>query len=177
MSSDALPRPSADEHAPYYARYVDLVPGGDLLDTMRHQLDDAWQFFSTLPETKGNHAYAPGKWTIREVLGHVIDTERIFAYRALRIARGDQTPLPGFDENLYAPESLASGRKLVDLAEELGLVRRSNLALLKTFTPEVGARMGTASGHPVSARAVAWIMTGHVLHHMMIVRERYLTGE
>jgi len=174
VTTNAFPRPSAEEYAPYYGKYVELVPGGDLLETMGHQLDDVWQFFATLPEAKGDHAYAPGKWTIRELLGHVIDTERIFAYRALRIARGDQTPLAGFDENSYAPESLASKRKLVDLAEELALVRRSNLALLKTLTPEVAARMGTASGHPVSVRAIAWIMTGHLLHHTLIVRERYL---
>lgn len=174
MSSSAFPRPSTDEYASYYQKYVDQVPGGDLLETMGHQLDDAWHYFATLSEAKGDHAYAPGKWTIRELLAHVIDAERIFGYRALRIARGDQTPLPGFDENAYAPESLASGRKLVDLAEELALVRRSNLALLRTLTPEVAARSGTASGQPVSVRAIAWIMTGHLRHHMQVVRERYL---
>jgi hypothetical protein len=108
------------------------------------------------------------------VLGHLIDAEHIFGYRVLRIARGDQTPLPGFDENAYVPESLASGRTLVELAEEFALVRRSHHALLRTRTPEMAARQGTASDAPVTVRAIAWIMAGHAAHHMGIVRERYL---
>jgi hypothetical protein len=174
VSSDAYPRPGPNEHSPYYAKYVVLVPDGDLLDTMTRQLDESWAFFSEIGEGRGDHAYAPGKWTIREVLGHLIDAERIFGYRVLRIARGDQTPLPGFDENAYVPESLASGRTLVELAEEFAPVRRSHLALLRTLTPEMAARLGTASDAPVTVRAIAWIMAGHAAHHMGIVRERYL---
>jgi len=177
VSSTAFPRPAADEHAPYYGKYVALVPDDDLLETMAQQLKDSWNLLTGISEAQGDHAYAEGKWTIREVVAHVIDTERIFAYRALRIARGDVTPLPGFDENLYAPESLAAGRTLTDLAEEFALVRRSNLAFLKSLTPEVAARRGVASNTPVSVRAIAWIMAGHLVHHLGILRKRYLGSE
>lgn len=173
-ATTSLPRPGAGEHAEYYGRYIAKVPDGDLLLTLHRQLDEVVTFFGSIGEARGDHAYAPGKWTIKEVLAHVIDAERIFAYRALRIARGDQTPLAGFDENTFAPESLASSRTLADLAEEFVLVRRSNLAMLRSFTPEVGARRGTASGHAVSVRAIAWILAGHLAHHVQILRERYL---
>lgn len=174
MSSTVFPRPGADEHAPYYGKYVALVPDGDLMEIMADQRKESWHLITGISESRGGHAYAPGKWTIREVVAHVIDTERIFAYRALRIARGDQTPLPGFDENRYAPESLANERTLTDLAEEFALVRRSNLALLKSLNAAAAARRGTASDNPVTVRAIAWIMAGHVAHHMGILRERYL---
>lgn len=174
MSSTAFPRPGADEHAPYYGKYVALVPEGDLLEILADQCKESWALITGISESKGDHAYAEGKWTIREVVAHIIDTERIFAYRALRIARGDTTPLPGFDENRYAPESLAAGRTLTDLAEEFALVRRSNLALLKSLTPAVAARQGVASNTPVSVRAIAWIMAGHLVHHLGILRGRYL---
>lgn len=174
MTVTAFPRPASDEYGAWYAGYVAMVPDGDLLETMLHQVDDLAAFVSSAGEARGDHAYAEGKWTIKEVLAHLVDAERIFAYRALRIARGDQTPLPGFDEKSYAPESLASTRTLAGLSDEFALLRRSNLAMFRTFTPAVAARLGTASNNPVSARAIAWIMAGHAAHHLTILRERYL---
>jgi uncharacterized damage-inducible protein DinB len=169
-----IPRPDASEHLPYYGKYVDRVPDGDLLQTMRTQLDETLALVRGLPEERGGHRYAPGKWSIREVLSHVIDAERIFAYRALRIGRGDATPLASFDENAYAAASNADARTLADLAEELAHVRLGNLALFRSLDDEALARRGTASGGEVSVRALAWIIAGHERHHVALLRERYL---
>ncbi|HEX6040366.1 DinB family protein [Longimicrobium sp.] len=169
-----IPRPDASEHLPYYAKYIDRVPDGDLLQTLRTQLDDTLSLVRGLDESRGGHRYAPGKWTIREVLAHVIDAERIFAYRALRIARGDATPLSSFDENAYAENAGAESRTLADLADELQHVRLGNLAMFRALSDDAFARTGTASGGPVSARALAWIIAGHELHHVALLRERYL---
>ena len=172
-----IPRPDASEHLPYYAKYVDLVPDGDLVQTLRAQLDETLALVRGLPEEQGGHRYAPGKWSIREVLGHVIDAERIFAYRALRIARGDQTPMEGFDENAYAAASGADARTLADLADELEHVRLGNIVFFRSLSDDVLARRGTANGAEVSVRALAWILAGHELHHRALLRERYLAGE
>jgi uncharacterized damage-inducible protein DinB len=172
-----IPRPDASEYLSYYGKYVALVPDGDLVQTLRTQLDETLALVRGLPEAQGGHRYAPGKWSIREVLGHLIDAERIFAYRALRIARGDTTPLPGFDENMYAETSDADARTLADLADELEHVRLANLALFRSLSDEALARRGTASDAPISARALAWILAGHELHHRALLRERYLAGE
>ena len=169
-----IPRPDASEHLPYYGKYVDRVPDGDLLQTLRTQLDETLALVRGLPEERGGHRYAPGKWSIREVLSHVIDAERIFAYRALRIGRGDATPLASFDENAYAAASNADARTLADLAEELAHVRLGNLALFRSLDDEALARRGTASGGEVSVRALAWIIAGHERHHVSLLRERYL---
>lgn len=169
-----IPRPDASEHLPYYGKYVDRVPDGDLLQTLRAQLDETLALVRGLPEERGGHRYAPGKWSIREVLSHVIDAERIFAYRALRIGRGDATPLASFDENAYAAASNADARTLADLAEELAHVRLGNLALFRSLDDEALARRGTASGGDVSVRALAWIIAGHERHHVALLRERYL---
>lgn len=171
-----IPRPDASEFLAYYAKYTDRVPDGDLLQTLRAQLDDTLALVRGLDESQGGHRYAPGKWTIREVLAHIIDAERIFAYRALRIARGDATPLPGFDENAYAENAGAESRTLADLADEFEHVRLGNLAMLRALDDEALARAGTASGGPVSVRALAWIIAGHELHHVALLRERYLAG-
>ena len=171
-----IPRPDASEHLPYYAKYVDRVPDGDLLQTLREQLDETRALVGGLDEAQGGHRYEPGKWSIREVLNHVIDAERIFAYRALRISRGDQTPLESFDENAYATAANADARTLADLADELQHVRLANLALLRSLSDEALARRGTASGGPVSVRALAWIIAGHERHHVALLRERYLPG-
>lgn len=169
-----IPRPDASEFLPYYGKYIDRVPDGDLLRTLRAQLDETLALVRGLPEERGGHRYAPGKWSIREVLGHVTDAERIFAYRALRIGRGDATPLASFDENAYAESSGADARTLVDLADEFEHVRLGNLALFRSLGDEALARRGTASGGEVSARALAWIIAGHERHHVDLLRERYL---
>jgi uncharacterized damage-inducible protein DinB len=172
-----IPRPDASEHMPYYGKYVDLVPDGDLIQMLRAHLDETLALVRGLPEERGGHRYADGKWSIREVLGHVIDTERIFAYRALRIARGDATPMEGFDENAYAAASEADSRTLADLAEELEHVRLGNIAFLRGLSHDALARTGTANGAAVTVRALAWILAGHELHHRGLLHERYLSGE
>lgn len=171
-----IPRPDASEHLPYFGKYVELVPDGDLIQMLRTHLDETLALVRGVPEERGGHRYAEGKWSIREVLGHVIDTERVFAYRALRIARGDATPLEGFDENAYAAASEADSRTLADLAEELEHVRLGSIAFLRGLSHEALARRGTASGAEVTVRALAWILAGHELHHRGLLQERYLSG-
>lgn len=172
-----IPRPHASEHLEYYSKYVDRVPDGDLLQMLHAQLDETLALVRGLPEEQGGHRYAPGKWSIREVLGHVIDTERVFAYRALRIARGDATPMEGFDENAYADTSDADARTLADLADELEHLRLGNIVFFRGLRDEALTRRGTANGAEVTVRALAWILAGHELHHRGLLRERYLDGE
>lgn len=171
-----IPRPDASEYLAYYGKYIEKVPDGDLLQTLREQLDETLALVRGLPEEQGGHAYAPGKWSIRGVIQHVIDAERIFAYRALRISRGDRTPLASFDENAYAHIANADARTLADLADELEHVRLGNLALFRGLSDEALARRGTASDAEVSVRALAWIIAGHERHHVGLLRERYLPG-
>lgn len=167
-------RPRPGEYAPYYARYIERVPPGDIVIVLRDQLEDTRELLRRVPGSRGDHAYAPGKWTIKEVVGHVADAERVFAYRALRIARGDATPLPGFDENAYVPAGHFGDRPLGQLVEEFAAVRTATLALLNGLPAEAWARTGTASDTTVSVRALAAIIAGHELHHRAILEERYL---
>lgn len=167
-------RPEASEYAPFFAAYVALVPDGDLLARLESQLEETTGTLAELPESQGDFAYAPGKWTLKEVVGHLTDAERVFAYRALRFARGDPSPLASFDENLWTPNSGARGRSLADLLEELRAVRAATVALFRHLPPEAVERRGTASGKEVSVRALAWIIAGHERHHLRILRERYL---
>lgn len=169
----ALPRPDAAEHAAFYARYIALVPDGDIVARLRAQGDELANALASVSEVRGGFRYAEGKWTIREVVGHLIDAERIFSYRALRIARGDATPLAGFDENAYVPESGADARPLADLVAELRAVRESTGRLFASLPAAAWTRTGTASGQPVSVRALAWITAGHAAHHLGLLRERY----
>jgi hypothetical protein len=174
MTTATATRPDATEHAPYYGKYIVLVPEEDALQAMERQIADAVGLLSSIPESKGDHRYGPDKWTIKEVLGHLIDCERVFAYRAMRFARHDQTELPGFDENAYVPAGGFGRRTLADLAGEWELLRRANLAMFRGFEPEAWRRRGNANGHPISVRALAFIIAGHGRHHMAILRERYL---
>jgi len=174
MSAPRYDRPDADEYLEYYGRYIARVPDGDLLGTLEQQNEDTMALLAAVPEAKGDFAYAPGKWTLKEVIGHVADGERVFSYRALRIARGDQTPLPGFDEKAWVPNAGCAGRTVADLLGELRAVRAGTLALFRHRPPEAATRRGTASNGPVSVRALAWIIAGHERHHLAIIRERYL---
>lgn len=169
-----IPRPDPSEYAPYYRRYVDAVPDGDLLDTLGTSVDETRALLDEVGEAGAGRRYAEGKWSVREVVGHVADTERVMAYRALRIARGDATPLAPFDENAYAAASGADRRTLADLAAELAHVRAATLDLLRPLDAEALGRSGVASGSPVTVRALAWIIAGHEAHHRRILRERYL---
>jgi len=169
-------RPQADEFFAYYSTYIDLVPPGDVLQSMESQLADTLGLVRGLPESRGDHRYAPGKWTIKEVLGHLSDSERVFAYRLLRIARADSTPLSGFEQDDWIRDGNFGARTLADLAQELEYVRRGNLVLMAGFDDEAMMRRGTANNHVISARALAYIIAGHERHHVKILRARYLGG-
>ncbi len=166
-------RPDPSEYAAFYGRYVALVPAGDLLDLFDAQADDLAVCAVGVREARAAHRYAEGKWTVREVFGHVADTERVFADRILRIGRGDATPLPGFDENAYAAHAGFEARPMASVADEFAAVRASTIALLRGLPTEAWTRIGTASGHGVSVRALACIAYGHAAHHRAILAERY----
>ena len=170
----AIARPQSTEYAPYYAGYIAQVPEGDLIDELRKHFADTLALLRDIPEDRASHRYAPGKWSIKEVVGHMADVERIMTYRALRIARGDATPLPGFDENAYVPAANFEARTLTSLAHELEQVRRATVAFLETLDTDAAARRGSANNLEISARAIAYIIAGHERHHVRILRERYL---
>jgi hypothetical protein len=166
--------PGPDEYGPAYAGYVARVPqGADLLQLLAGQLDATTARLGSVPEVRGVFRYAPGKWSVKEVVLHLADTERIMAYRALRIARGDTTPLAGFDENAYAPESGADAQPLAALVSGWADVRRATLSLFRQLPSEAWVRRGVASGMPVSVRALGWIIAGHERHHLEVLGDRY----
>lgn len=167
-------RPAEDEYAPYYSKYIALVPPSDIIDTLGRQIAETTAFLRSLPESKGDHAYAPGKWSIRQVIGHLSDAERVFGYRAMRFARADTTPVPGFDENTYVDHAGFAHRTLDDLISEFEYLRRSSICLFNGLDEEAMSRRGTANDNEVSVRALAFIMAGHELHHLDIIRTRYL---
>jgi hypothetical protein len=169
-----MTKPETNEYAPYYEKYISLVPGDDITATLAAQVENTLALLRTIPENKGLHAYAPGKWTIKQMLGHVIDTERIMAYRALCIGRGDRTPFPGFEQDDYVMNTDFNLRTLAELTEEFAQVRQANLHLFKHFSDAEWRRLGTASDNPVSARALAYIIAGHELYHGALLREKYL---
>jgi hypothetical protein len=170
--SDMMTRPQPDEHAPYYGKYVSLVPEQDILSVLESQLDETVEMLGSIPESQAVVLHPPYTWTIKQVVGHVTDGDRIFGYRALRIARGDTTPLPGFDENEYARAPEFNVLPLASLVSEFESVRRSVISLFQNLTNESWARRGEANGNPVSVRALAFIIAGHTRHHMTIVRKR-----
>lgn len=165
-------KPQQDEFAPYYNRYVSLIDG-DVLDLLEQQAGTFTAYIRNIPEDKADYAYAEGKWTVRQALGHIIDTERIMAYRALRIARQDTTPLPGYEQDDYVTVSDVSDRSLSSYAEEFEVVRKSNMFLFRSFKEEALNCKGIASEQPVSVRALLYIVAGHLEHHIRIFEERY----
>ena len=148
VTATVIPRPQADEYAPYYGNYIGRVPDGDLLAQLSTQLGETLKLIQAIPEARGTHRYAPGKWSIKEVIGHVSDTERIMSYRALRIGRGDATPLPGYEQDDYVPAGGFDARTLADLALELAAVRQATIHLFRHFDAEALTRRGTASDRP-----------------------------
>ena len=166
-------RPAADEHIEYYGKYIAQVQGDDALSALSSQIGDTMRLLRPLDETKALHRYAPGKWSVKETIGHLSDVERVFSYRALRFGRGDTTPLPGIDENAYAPEGRFDARPLSELLDELAAVRGATLALFRGFDAETLMRRGIASDNSFSVRAFAWILAGHEMHHRRILVERY----
>lgn len=169
-----ISRPLETEYATYYDKYVSKVPQGDLIEILSAQIARAESIFGDITEEKSKYRYAEGKWSIREVLGHILDTERIFAYRALRISRNDKTALPGFEQDDFVPYSNHENILLKDILEEFLLVRKANLKMFESFNDEMWTRIGTASGNPVSVRAIAYILAGHFIHHTAVIEEKYL---
>ncbi|MCA9737126.1 MAG: DinB family protein [Gemmatimonadota bacterium] len=168
-----LARPGPDEYNPYYARYVELVPDGDIVTTLASQIEETDAVVRAFIPGREDFRYEPGKWSVRESLGHVVDTERVFGFRALWFARGAAESQPGMDQDLWVAGSNAGERALDDLLSEWRAVRASTVALFRSLDPEAGQRSGVASGYPVTVRALAWITAGHELHHRALFRERY----
>jgi len=170
-------RPEPDEIPPHYVGYVQRVTEPDPVVVCAEQIEATAALLRPLSDTQALYRYERGKWSIKEVVGHLVDSERIFSYRALRIARGDTTPLPSFDEKAYVPTAQFDSRSLADIVGELRTVRAATLALFRTFDADAWRRRGTASGKPVSARALAFMIPGHERHHVEILRTRYAVGE
>jgi hypothetical protein len=166
-------RPAASEYADYQEKYVSLIQSEDIVDVLEAHLRQTITMFSGRSEREGDFRYAPQKWSVKEVLSHVADTERIFVYRALRFARGDQTPLAGFEQDGYVLNAHAGARKLADIVEEFAHVRRASIALFRSLDAEAWMRRGVASNREVSVRALAYIAAGHELHHRRVLEERY----
>lgn len=165
---------TTNEYGPYYKGYIDLAGNDLLIAGLTKSMYRHLNLFSSISEDKMNYAYAEGKWTIKELIVHLIDCERVFAYRALRCARNDKTDLPGFDQDDYVTTSEANNRSKASLIEEYESVRKSTIAMFRSFTDEMLAQVGTANGNPMSPRALGFIIIGHEKHHAKIIRDRYL---
>lgn len=168
---ESVSRPQPDEYATWFGRYIDKVPDGDIAATLEAQGRETQELIARAGD--GTHRYADGKWSVRQVVGHITDGERVFAYRLLAIARGEQQSLPGFEENEYVANANFDELALAQLAEGLAIQRQATLSLVRTLSDEALARKGTANGSPITARALAWAIAGHERHHVGILRERY----
>ena len=166
-------RPTEQEFAPFYGKYIEKVAQDHPMAALEASLQEAQAFLTSIPAEKADYRYADGKWSVKELLQHIIDTERIMAYRALAFARNEQKSLPGFDENAYASAAEVSGRNMEEMAQEFLELKKSNISLFKSFTREALLRTGTMSGGPASVRALAFIIAGHQRHHLNILTERY----
>jgi uncharacterized damage-inducible protein DinB len=171
MNLNQLPE---NEYSEFLATYIKALDEVNLFEELEISLHDFIKFVQNIPMDKFEYRYAEGKWTIKDIIQHIIDAERIFAYRALRISRNDKTPLPGFEENDYVENTNANGRSIQELLTEFSAVRHSNLLLFKSFSEEQLTRIGIASNHPVSVRALGFLMIGHQKHHQRVFQERYL---
>ncbi len=169
----SIGRPEPDEIPSHYVGYIERVPESDPVAVLATQIDTTAALLRGLSETDALKRYAPAKWSVKEVVGHLADTERIMSYRALRVARGDETPLPGFDENAYVPPAKFDARPLADLVADLRTVRAATLALFRSLDADAWRRRGTASGKAVSVRAIGYMIPGHERHHVEILKTRY----
>ncbi len=167
-------RPGSDEYREMYGGYVDRVPPGDIVERLRTQLDGTLGLVTALPPAGADYAYAPGKWSVKQVIGHLADAERVMSMRAVCFARGEAAPLPPFEEDAYVANAGFERRTLASLVDELRAVRAATIALFDGLPSEAWTRQGTASGHPITVRALAWVIAGHELHHRAILEERYL---
>lgn len=168
-----IDRPTADEYAPFYAGYVAAVPGTDVVAVLERQRDQFETLGRTLTDDTALHRYAPGKWSVKELLGHLADAERVYAYRLLRVSRGDETPLSGFEENHYVAAAGSDGRPLADLVAELVALRTATILLVRALPREALTRRGTANDAPVSTRGLVYTVAGHAAHHLKVLAERY----
>jgi hypothetical protein len=175
MTTLTISRPEETEYASYYGKYVSLVAGDDILSALNRQLSETLALLRSVSEAQAGSRYAAGKWSIKELVGHIIDAERIFAYRALRFARNDKTPVPGFEQDDYIRNASFDACSFGDLAAEFESVRRSTIFLFGHLDGEAWMRRGVASESEVSVRALAYIIAGHELHHVGILRDRYLS--
>lgn len=173
MKDLKVSRPEKSEYAEYYEKYVSLV-NGDVLSVLKQNKTDTQDILTKISEEKSLFRYAEGKWSIKELLGHIIDTERIFAYRALRFARNDQTPIEGFDQDPYIENANFDNCKFTDLIAEFALIREANILMFQNLPENAWMRFGIASDNPVSVRALAFMLAGHEQHHINILKERYL---
>ena len=167
-------RPAADEFAPYYNTYVSVVPDGDVVAALASQIDETLDLLRPLSDAQALHRYAPDKWSVKEIITHLTDAERVFTFRGLWFARKAPDALPPFDENAWAPEAQADAVPLEELLDEFAAVRAATVSLYSHLPAEAWSRRGIASGKSVSVRALAWICAGHELHHVRVLRERYL---
>ncbi len=174
MSNFTSARPEASEYAPYFEGYVSLVPEGDVLETLSRQSASTLEILNGVDEARAGASYAPGKWSMKEVVGHIIDTERVFAYRALCIARGDTAPLPGMDQDVYVNGANFNARTLADLIAEFEHVRMATLDLLRNLDEAAWLKRGVANQNEMSVRALAHLIAGHEAHHAQIIRTKYL---
>jgi hypothetical protein len=172
-TTTSIGRPQVGEYNPYYDRYISLVSNDDIVAMLERQAPETAALFKSA-NAKADFRYAPDKWTVKEMLGHVNDTERVMTYRAMRIARGDKTPLAGFEQDDYVRDGNFAPRSLANLIEEFLAVRQASVALFRHVDSDTEARQGFANGHTVSVRALAYIIVGHELHHRNVLREKYL---
>lgn len=174
MPIDHLPRPDTSEYAPFYAPYLACVDETEALPALEGQLAEVLALLESIPEERAGHRYQPEKWSIRQLVGHLSDAERVFAYRIFRFSRADGTPLSGFDEDHFVAHGAYDSRTLKDLTAEFIHLREANLGMIRGFEPAMLTLAGAANGHSISVRALAFIMIGHVRHHLAVLRERYL---
>ena len=168
-----IAKPHTGDYAPFYQKYVDAASSVDDVFDLLAQQGDVLAYMATWPEAKAGYRYSEGKWTVRQVIGHMADTERVFSYRLLRIARGDATPLAGFDQDVYQLHAGFEGRTVASLVAELRAVRQASMTLIRSLDQTALDRAGTASENRVTARALVWIIAGHFAHHTAILKERY----
>lgn len=171
-----MKKPKSNESASYYKHYIDLNTDLNVIKSLEKQITQISKSFGSVPASKQNFRYAKGKWTVKELLGHIIDAERIFGYRALRIARNDKTPLAGFEENHYVKNGFFEKRTMKSLLEEFTALRKANVELFKNLDDKRLALRGIANTSPVSVRALAFIISGHTIHHIGILKERYVSN-
>lgn len=174
MEAAAIGKPATSEYGAYFGRYIGLVTDPDILQTLEGQLKSTSALLQTISDEKGNHRYEPGKWSVKELIGHIADSERVFAYRALRFARNDATELPGFDQDIFAAHANYAKMPMSEIVRDYTAVRHATLSLFKCLDNESWSRRGIANKNEMTVRALAFTIAGHELHHIAILNSRYL---